>query len=408
MPLKRTIRAAVLIGTIAATGLLTAGLTPAQAATAPSKPAPPAATLGIYKGGPASQGQHPNILNEYYAWGDTSIGSFLSSSRSQGATPFIELEPWTTASYSNCSVSMSGIASNNSSDVSYEKAIGTAIANFGHPVILTFAHEFNVSGQYPWSPGGGCGTTPSSWIAAWKAVVTAVNSTAGQNAYWMWAPGADTGGTTQSPAPWWPGSNYVDMVGVDGYPNTQWGSQFGTFSGLFGPVFSEIRNVGWSGSIYIAETDLATLDHSGYESLTSFVNELFDAGGSGVLEFEDPSWNLPQMTSQQWTELDNVLAARAGGGGGGTTAPVLSNGKASSVTNNGAVVTWDSTVEPGSWKVTIVGPGPINGRTNTVTIPQATYSGLEAGHTYTVTVQQLDANGQPWGNSGQIVFVTTS
>ena len=31
-----------------------------------SKPAPPDATLGIYKGGSASAGQHPNVLNEYY------------------------------------------------------------------------------------------------------------------------------------------------------------------------------------------------------------------------------------------------------------------------------------------------------------------------------------------------------
>lgn len=498
----------LLVAALAATALLATSGESARAATAPSKPAPPAATLGIYLGGPASSGQHPDILNEYYAWGDTSIGSFLNSAHSQGATPFIELEPWTAASASNCTVSMSGIAGNNSSDVSYEKAIGTAIANFGRPVILTFAHEFNVSGQYPWAVGGGCNTSSSQWVSAWKSVVTNVNSTAGQNAYWMWAPNADTGGTTQSPAPWWPGAGYVDMVGIDGYPDTQWGSQFGTFSGEFGPAFSDIRGVGWSGPIFISETNLARLDGSGYESMTGFINDLFNAGGTGVLEFEDSSWNAPTMTSQQWTELDNALAAHTGGGGteqapavttnaasnvtgsgatvngsvnpqgaattykfdygtstsyghstaagsagsgtsavnesanlsglaasttyhyrieatngagttygadrtfttssGGTAAPVLCCGHVVSVNNNDAVVAWGSTVEPGTWKVTIVGPGPLNGRTNTVSIPKASYSGLEAGHTYTVTVQQLDSNGAAWGASGQVVFVTTS
>jgi hypothetical protein len=507
MTLKRRTSGALLVGALAATGLLAATGVSARAATAPSKPAPPAATLGIYLGGSASQGQHPNILNEYYGWGDTDIGAFLNSAHSRGATPFIELEPWTQSSASNCTVSMSGIAGNTSSNVTYEKAVGTAIANFGHPVILTFAHEFNVSGQYPWAVGGGCNTSPSGWISAWKSVVTNVNSTAGQNAYWMWAPNADTGGTTQSPAPWWPGSGYVDMVGVDGYPDTEWGSQFGAFSGEFGPAFSDIRGAGWSGPIFISETNLARLDGSGYESMTGFINDLFNAGGSGVLEFEDPSWDAPTMTSQQWTELDSAIAAHTGGGtqqapaattnaassvtssgatlngsvnprgaattyrfdygtstgygksttagsagsgtsavnesahlsglaasttyhyrieatnstgttygadktfttsSSGTAAPVLCCGHVVSVNNNEAVVTWDSTVEPGTWKVTIVGPGPINGRTNTVGIPQASYSGLEAGHTYTVTVQQLDSNGGPWGASGQIVFVTTS
>lgn len=407
MPLKRRISGAALVGALAVAGLLTAAAVPAQAATSPSKPAPPAATLGIYLGGPASQGQKPNILNEYYAWGDSGIGSFLSSAHSQGATPFVELEPWTQSSATDCTVSMSGIASNNSSDVTYEKAIGSAIASFGHPVILTFAHEFNVSGQYPWAVGGGCDTSAAQWVSAWKAVVTNVNSTAGQNSYWMWAPNVDTGGTTQSPAPWWPGTGYVDLVGVDGYPDTEWGSQFGTFSGDFGPAFNDIRGVGWTGPIFLSETNLAPLDGSGYESVTNFMNDMFAAGGSGVLEFEDPSWNAPQMTSQQWTELDNAIAAH-NGGGGGTTAPVLSNGHVVSVNNNDAVVAWNSTVTPGSWQVTIVGPGGNNGRTGTVTVPQASYSGLEAGHTYTVTVQQLDANGNAWGNPGQVVFVTTS
>lgn len=59
---------------------------------------------------------------------------------------------------------------------------------------MTFAHEFNVSS-------------------------------------FMWAPNAYTGGTTIEPTPYWPGASEVDMVGVDGYPDTQYGHQFGTFAG---------------------------------------------------------------------------------------------------------------------------------------------------------------------------------
>jgi mannan endo-1,4-beta-mannosidase len=404
MTLTRRIGGTVLAGAMVAAAVLF-NASSALAATTPSKPAPPAATLGIYSGGAASAGQHPNIANEYFAWGDYDISSFLNSAHAQGATPFIELEPWTESSQTDCTVSMTGIGSNNGSDVSYEQNLGAEIASFGHPVIVTFAHEFNVSGQYPWAIGGGCDTTPAQWIAAWQKVVTNVNSTAGSNAYWMWAPNADTGGSTEDPSAWWPGSNYVDMVGVDGYPDIEWGSQFGTFSGEFGPVFSEIRGLGWSGPIFISETNLVPLDSSGYESLTGFLTDLLNAGGSGVLEFEDPSWNLPSMSSKQWTELDSVLGSATTPPPGQT--PVLSGGKATNVTNNGAVVSWNSTVTPGKWSVKITGPGPINGQTNTVGITQATYSGLEAGHTYTVTVQQLNpTTGKAWGASGQVVFVT--
>jgi hypothetical protein len=44
---------------------------------------------------------------------------------------------------------------------SYTKGLGTAIADAGKPVVLTFAHEFNVSGQYPWAQGECEGTTPA-------------------------------------------------------------------------------------------------------------------------------------------------------------------------------------------------------------------------------------------------------
>jgi hypothetical protein len=66
---------------------------------------------------------------------------------------------------------------------------------------------------------------------------------------------------------------------------------------------------------------------------------------------------------------------------------------------------WDSTVTRGTWKVTINGPG-FDNRSNTVPVEQADYTGLQSRHTYTVTVQQLDSSGSPWGNPGVIDFVT--
>ncbi len=107
------------------------------------------------------------------------------------------------------------------------------------------------------------------------------------------------------------------MVGVDGFIDTRWGSQFGTFSGMFGPVFREIHAL-TSMRIFIAETDLAPLDGSGYQSLPGFISDLCANGGDGVLQFQDDD-TAPPLSGGQWNELDQALAsdcgARTVGGG---------------------------------------------------------------------------------------------
>jgi hypothetical protein len=141
----------------------------------------------------------------------------------------------------------------------------------------------------------------------------------------MWACSAYTGGTTISPAPYWPGSSEVDMVGIDGYPNTQYGSSLGTFAGQLQPTVTIIRGLGWGQPVYISETNLAGMVASGGESISSFVADMYAAGVSGVLEFEDASWGEPQMSPAQWAEYNNAVAAHytGGGGGGGGTAGSL-------------------------------------------------------------------------------------
>ena len=314
---------------------------------------PPATTLGIWLsaegGGSYSTvpGQHPDIANTYLYWGNDFPTSFATQAESAGATPFVEIEPWqgvTDGKSGDCDFTrfpaMTTIGANGSSVSGYLAGLGSAIAAFGHPVVITFAHEFNISGQYPWAQGDCEQTTPAQWIQAWDTVRADIDSTAGGLASFMWAPGADTGGTNQNPTAYWPGASQVDMVGVDGYPNTRWG-RFTSFSALFGPVFNEIHALS-SLPIFIAETDLAPLDGSGYESLAGFISDLCSNGGDGVLQYQD---GTPDMTGTQWTELDNALAGDCGGGSTPPgPAPAAVTGSASGVTTTTA--TLNGTVNP--------------------------------------------------------------
>jgi hypothetical protein len=77
-----------------------------------------------------------------------------------------------------------------------------------------------------------------------------------------------------------------------------------------------------------------------------------------------------------------------------------------SVTNNRAVVTWSANPPAAKYKVVINGAG-FNMRTNVITGTAAYYTGLAAGHSYTVYVTPLDANSYPVGSTGRIDFKTT-
>lgn len=283
---------------------------------------PQAPLLGTYPGddfptpGPSAwpSGAQTNIAAQYFAWDDTAsdVASFIGKCKANGLTPFVELEPW---HFDQSAVLFSSITSGGSD--SFLAGIGSAIASAGIPVILTFAHEFNVSGQYPWSQGmsgsgpGGGNLSSTNWKLGWNYVRTKVNSTANGLALWMWGSSAWTGGTTIDPSPWWP-SPVPDMVGIDGYPDTEFGATLGTFNGQIKPTVTAIRGLGWDGDIFIAETNLREMVDSGGESITNFVADMAANGISGILEFEDPSWGLSPMTSAQWTEYHNAVAANYG------------------------------------------------------------------------------------------------
>lgn len=89
---------------------------------------------------------------------------------------------------------------------------------------------------------------------------------------------------------------------------------------------------------------------------------------------------------------------------GNNTTASISGGHVISVNNNDAVVGWTGH-NAVTYHVMIHGPGRINGHTATTGRPEAVYSGLEAGHTYTVTVTPVNAAGHP-GRAGQITVKT--
>lgn len=310
---------------------------------------------------------------------------------------------------------MATIGANGSAIQSYAASIGSAIASAGKPVIITFAHEFNVSGQYPWAQGECEGTTASQWTSAWDAVRNDIDSTANGLAYFMWVPNVfnGAGGTVVDPSPYWPGSSNVDMVGVDGYPQSQYGET--SFANTFAQTFSIIQGLPGESTIaqpkiFVAETNFSPLGSGSYESIPNMVADLCSHGGDGTLQFVGYS-SEPNLSSAQWSALDTAQANDCTSSVPPASAPVVTTGAASGVTNTSA--TLNGTVNPEGaattyqfqygtstsyGSVTPTSPASAGSGSSAVN-ESANLSGLSPSTTYDYRLVATNATGTTYGSN---------
>lgn len=86
---------------------------------------------------------------------------------------------------------------------------------WNHAFFLRFDWEMNGNWQFPWSAQLN-GNTPADYINAWRHVRDIFNKVGANNVTWVWAPNISTWNTVPM-AQVYPGSSYVDWVGLDGY-----------------------------------------------------------------------------------------------------------------------------------------------------------------------------------------------
>lgn len=171
-------------------------------------------------------GRVPDEVMWFVAWGLQAgfPAEDAARVRSLGATPVITWEPWdTSAGAGQTTYSMRSIAAGQHD--AYVRAWARAVRGFATPVVIRFAHESNGT-WYPWSPGVN-GTTAADAVAAWRRVRDVFRKERATNAVFRWSPNVPFSGSTPM-AQLWPGSSYVDQVGLDGYnwaghlPGTTW------------------------------------------------------------------------------------------------------------------------------------------------------------------------------------------
>ena len=163
----------------------------------------------------------------------------------------------------------------------------------GVEVWLRFAHEMNwYAGKGQVYPGGSMYRrspifdvllterifiAPDEFITAWQNVHAAVANNS--KILMFWCPNIDPNENIQ---PWWPGADYVDIVGVDNYPpaGTSFSSAYGEFYNGFAARYNKNFCIGETGS----------LNGGTVESKEAWVSELANVDLSEFPCYKSATW----------------------------------------------------------------------------------------------------------------------
>jgi hypothetical protein len=155
-------------------------------------------------------GCRPLVVNRFIS---VASGISLATLKSTTGIPMLSMEPW----HSTLGANQADFTLQKTIDGKWDtqyKAIAQTIIQYHDPVLVRFAHEMN-GDWYPW--GIGNGNSATGFIDAWKHVVDLFRKAGATNVLWVWSPNILRGAATTTIKQFWPGPDYVDIVGLTGY-----------------------------------------------------------------------------------------------------------------------------------------------------------------------------------------------
>jgi hypothetical protein len=169
-----------------------------------------------------AMGRPYDLLVTYYNWTDQFPDAGEAAMAAAGTTPMMAW--YLPDKYTGSTASLSAITSG--ADDAWITTQAQSIKAFGHRVYLRLAPEMN-GNWYHYSGD------PAAYIAAWRHIWTVFAQAGVTNVTWVWCPNVTPASNWDA---YYPGSKYVDVIGVDGFSNTQYTWQ--TFQQLFGGFFA--------------------------------------------------------------------------------------------------------------------------------------------------------------------------
>lgn len=187
-------------------------------------------------------GKRPGIVMYYRGWASHEFEPELAESiRVRGSQPMITWEPWdATKGVDQPDYRLARIL--DGSHDPYIRRWADAVRNWGHPLLLRFAHEMN-GDWYPWAESVN-GNLIGQYAAAWRHVRRIFDDAGAANVSWVWSPNVIYSGSTPL-ARLFPGDDEVDWVAADGYNGGKALNRGGwrTFDQLFRPTLAQLRTL---------------------------------------------------------------------------------------------------------------------------------------------------------------------
>lgn len=187
----------------------------------------------------------------------------------------------------------------------YILAIARVIQQSQGPLILRFAHEMNLN-EYHWgAPKELSESSPLQYIAMYQYVHKLFASQEVTNVLWAYCPNSDslpnTGWNTIQA--YYPGDNYVDILGLDGYNWYQIHpeqSTTQTFSAIFKKPLADLRKLNKQKPVIIFETASAGSPEEKKAWLRQALLSSGEKGITGLIWFDvqkEADWTLPSIAS---------------------------------------------------------------------------------------------------------------
>ncbi|HWH14250.1 MAG TPA: glycosyl hydrolase [Miltoncostaeaceae bacterium] len=177
-------------------------------------------------------GTQTNANQRPFYPGDSNIA------RNRGSYPMIDWSPSNYTKYPGTQTqpeyALSAIAGG--SFDAYIDSWAGQVAAWGHPLFVRPMWEANGT-WFPWCVGQN-GNTAAHFVSAWQRIVSRARAVGANNITWHWCPNIIYSGQSATLAAIYPGDDYVDWVGCDGYNGNNAG--YIGFHDLFKPTYDAI------------------------------------------------------------------------------------------------------------------------------------------------------------------------
>jgi Glycosyl hydrolase family 26 len=233
---------------------------------------------GVWNTFEAHTGKKVTVVSMGQPWGSFDAPAFQAA-RNRGAIPYLQMGIG--------SSSLAEVVAGGQDEVI--RAWAQQAKAWGYPFLFGPWWEMN-GDWYPWGQNG-------DFVAAWRHFHDIVVQEGATNVTWAWVPNRIWSNPVSDPAPYYPGDDYVDWVGMDAY---NWGTNplhpdaWRTANQVYGSTLTALKEIAPGKPICICET--ASTEFGG--SKANWIKDALGTwlpGHTAVKAYVWFNWNVPEF-----------------------------------------------------------------------------------------------------------------